>query len=193
MNTVSTASEATQILIGLRDGDRSGVGRLMELVYDEMRGLASHYVRRRSFVQALQPTELVHEVFLKLVDHENADWRSRSHFYAVAATAMRQILVDDARKRLSLKRGGGQVHLSLSEELTISVQRDEDLLVLDDALELLAATKPERARLVELRFFGGMTVDEVAEATGTAKRTVEREWRVTRAWLRRELNGARAR
>ena len=188
---MSTASEATQILVGLRGGDRAGVGRLMELVYDEMRRLASHYVRRRGPFVALQPTELVHETFVKLVGQERAHWRSRSHFYAIAATAMRHILVDEARGRLSLKRGGGDVQLSLSEELTISVERDDDLKALDDALEHLAVTRPERARLVELRFFGGLTVDEVSKATGVAKRTVEREWRVTRAWLRRELSDAR--
>jgi len=184
---MSTASEATQILFGLSGGDRSRVGRLMELVYNEMRGLALHYIRRRGSLPALQPTELVHEAFIKLVHQKSADWRSRSHFYAVAATAMRHILVDEARKRLSSKRGGGQVHLSLEDEITISVEKDEDLAALNDALELLAATRPERARLVELRFFGGLTVDEVSEVTGTAKRTIEREWRVTRAWLRRTL------
>ena len=184
---MSSVSEATQIVHALSQGDRSRVGRLMELMYNEMRSLASNYVRRRGPLPALQPTELVHEAFLKLINQKKADWKSRSHFFAVAATVMRQLLVDEARRRLSLKRGGGQIHLSLSEELTVSVGRDADVLALDDALEVLAQERPERAQLVELRFFGGMTMDEVAEATGLAKRTLEREWRVTRAWLRRHL------
>ena len=185
---MSTASEATEILVGLRGGDHAGIGRLMEHVYDELKRLACSYVRRRGPFVTLEPTELVHETFVKLVAQKRTGWRSQSHFFAVAATAMRHILVDEARGRLSLKRGGGDFHLTLSEELTISVERDEDLTALDDALEHLAVTRPERAQLVELRFFGGWTVDEVSEATGVAKRTIEREWRVTRAWLRRELS-----
>ena len=186
---MSTVSEGNQILIGLSGNGRLHLNRLMELVYDEMRRLAGRYIGRRGAGVALQPTELVHEAFLKLAGHERVDWRGRSHFCAVAATAMRQILIDEARKQLSLKRGGGQIHMSLSEELTISAERDGHLAALDEALEKLALAKPERAQLVELRFFGGMTVDEVSQATGTAKRSLEREWHDTRAWLRRELSG----
>ena len=160
----------------------------MELVYDELRSLASRYVRRSGPREPLQPTELVHEAFLRLVNEGGADWRGRSHFYAVAATVMRNVLVDEARARMSLKRGGDRVRVDVTETLVLSVDRDQDVLALNDALEALEVKNPARARLVEMRFFAGMTVDEVAEAVGQPKRTVEREWTVTRAWLRRELS-----
>ena len=163
---MSTASEATLILTALSRGDRSQVDRLMELVYGELRGLARRYLGRRPAQQPLQPTELVHEAFLKLVGHEETDWRGRSHFYAVAATAMRQILVDEARKRLRVKRGGGQIHISLDEQDILSSQRDEDVLAVHEVLTRLSAAHPRRAQLVELRFFGRMSLDEVAEALG---------------------------
>ena len=183
-------SEATQILFALNHGDRSGTDRLMELVYDELRSLAARYLVPRKPREPLQPTELVHEAFIKLVDKEStSDWRSRSHFYAVAATVMRHLLVDEARKRMQQKRGGGQTPLALADTRTISVERDEDVVELDDALSDLERTNQDRARLVELRFFGGMTMDEIAEVSGQSKRTLEREWTVTRAWLRRRLAG----
>ena len=188
---MSTVSEATQILFALSGGDRTGAHRLMELVYDELRKLAFRYLRPRALLEPLQPTELVHEAFLRLVDKSCTDWRGRSHFFAVAATVMRHILVDEARSRASLKRGGGQVHLSVNEEFVLSVERDHDVLAVNGALEALEKRNPERAHLVEMRFFGGMTMDEVAEATGRPKRTVERDWTVTRAWLRRELSRGR--
>lgn len=184
---MSAASEATQILWALGRGDRSRADRLMELVYGELRGLARKYVGGWGPATPLQPTELVHEAFVKLVDHDKADWRSRSHFYAVAATAMRQILVDEARKRSRQRRGGDRPHLPLDEGQVLSLSRDEDILAVDEALDRLAREDPERARLVELRFFGGLTMDELAEATGQSKRTLHREWAVARAWLRREL------
>jgi RNA polymerase sigma factor (TIGR02999 family) len=159
----------------------------MELVYGQLRGLARRYVHGKSPYEPMQPTELVHEAFIKLVDHDGEDWRGRSHFYAVAAMAMRQILVDTARKRLRDKRGGGELHLPLDEGQVLSIKRDEDVVAVDDVLSKLAAVHPEQAHLVELRFFGGMTMDEIAEATGTSKRTLHREWAVARAWLRREL------
>lgn len=186
-------SEASQILIALNVGDRSGTDRLMELVYDELRSLAFRYLGARKPKEPLQPTELVHEAFIKLVDNERVpDWRSRSHFYAVAATAMRHILVDEARKRMQGKRGGGEIPISLVEARTISITRDEDIVALDEALTSLAKANAERARVVELRFFGGLTMDEIAEATGQPKRSLEREWTVTKAWLRRELDTGRA-
>jgi len=159
----------------------------MELVYGELRGLARRYVHRGSPHEPMQPTELVHEAFIKLVDSDSADWRGRSHFYAVAATAMRQILVDEARKRLRGKRGSGEVHLPLDDGQVLSVTRDEDVRAVDDILVKLTADHPEQGRLVELRFFGGMTMDEIGEATGVSKRSLYREWNVARAWLRREL------
>ena len=185
---MSIISEASQILVALSEGDRSHVDRLMELVYRELRALANVYIHRQGPREPMQPTELVHEAFLKLVDQDGSEWRGRSHFYAVAATAMRQILVDEARKRLRSKRGSGRLHLALDEATTVSSRRDEDVLAVDEALDKLAEVKQEWARLVELRFFGGMSMDEVAEATGTSKRTLEREWTVARTWLRRLLS-----
>lgn len=185
---MSTVSEATLILTALSGGDRSQVDRLMELVYGELRGLARRYLGRGPAQEPLQPTELVHEAFLKLVGHHQTDWRGRSHFYAVAAIAMRQILVDEARKRLRVKRGGGQIHISLEDQDILSTHRDEDVLAVDEVLTRLVTVHPRRARLVELRFFGNMSLDEVAEALQLSTRTVQREWDVARAWLRRELD-----
>ena len=176
----------------VRSGDRSGIGRLAELVYGELRSLASRYVRNESSRDALQPTELVHEAFIRLIDGQEVDWRSRTHFFAVASTVMRHVLVDEARKRLQQQRGGEFTHVPLSGGLPLSIDRDEDVLALDDLLTTLAAHSVDRARLVELRFFGGMTMDEIAETEGRSKRTLEREWRLTRAWLRRELTASRA-
>ena len=159
----------------------------MELVYGELRGLARRYVHVKSPHEPMEATELVHEAFIKLVDSDGTDWRGRTHFYAVAATAMRQILVDEARKRLRGKRGSGAVPLPLDDRQILSVTRDEDVLAVDEALDRLTADHPEQGRLVELRFFGGMTMEEIGEATGISKRTLYREWNVARAWLRREL------
>lgn len=181
------SSEATQILQSVSAGDRSRVSRLAELVYGELRKLASRYTRREPSGKSLQPTELVHEAFIRLMDGDRVDWRSRTHFFAVAATVMRHVLVDEARKRLQEKRGGGQLHLSITDGLPLSVERDDDVLALDELLARLARENKSAARLVELRFFGGMTMDEIAEADGRSTRTLEREWRLTRAWLRREL------
>lgn len=183
------SSEATVILSALSRGDRSQVDRLMELVYGELRGLARRYLGRRETPEPLQPTELVHEAFLKLVDHDT-DWRGRSHFYAVAATAMRQVLVDEARKRLRVKRGGGQLHIHLEDDQVLSAHRDEDVLAVHQALSKLETLHPRRGRLVELRFFANMSMDEIAEATGRSRSTVQRDWNVARAWLLRELAGA---
>lgn len=189
---MTTASETTQILKAISDGDRSGIDRLAEIVYDQLRMTARRYLSRERRNHTLQPTALVHEAFLKLVDQKQTQWRSRSHFYAVAAQQMRRILVDHAKSKLRAKRGGGRQKISLIEELTVSREKDEDVLAVDEALEKLARLNPEQAKIVELRFFAGMTVDEVAEALQMSKRTVERNWTMIRAWLRRELAGDEA-
>lgn len=159
----------------------------MELVYGELRRLASSYLRRPGKREPLQATELVHEAFIKLVKHDKRDWRSRSHFYAVAATAMRQILVDRARQRLSAKGGAGAVALPLTDAPLVYIDNDSDIVAVDDALTALSRGRPERARLVELRFFTGLTMAEAAEAMGVSQRSLEREWTITKAWMRREL------
>jgi RNA polymerase sigma-70 factor (ECF subfamily) len=180
------SSPATQILQSISAGDRSRADRLMELVYDDPRGLARAQMQAATLEHLLQPTALVHEVFLKLVDSD-IDWRSRSHFFALGAKAMRFILVDYARESLAQKRGGKYQRVPLTDDLVVSPKRDEDVLALDEALRVLAEIDQERADIVEMRFFGGMTIKEVAEAIGKSARTVDKQWAATRVWLRKYL------
>ena len=163
------------------------VDELVPLVYDELRRLAARYLRRESPGNSLQPTALVHEAFLKLAEQQRVDWQGRTHVLAIGAKAMRRILVDHAKRKRRLKHGGGFRRIVLDETAALSPQRDEDLLAIDEALEKLAGIDERQATIVELRFFGGMTVEEVAETLGVSKRTVESEWTMVRAWLRREL------
>ena len=165
----------------------SRLPQLVELVYDDLRRLAQHYMQQERVGHTLQPTALVHETFLKLVNQQHVDWRSRSHFFAIGAQAMRRILVTHAKQKGRIKRGGHRLQLSLDEALTISSENDEDVLALDEAIEKLADSDSRQARIVELRFFGGMSVEETAAAMGLSKRTVEREWTGVRAWLRANL------
>lgn len=181
------ASEATQILQAISSGDRSGFDRLMELVYEDLRRLARMRLGRGSPVHTLEPTAIVHEVYLKLVDYQDIDWRGKSHFYAVGAQVMRHILVDYAREKAAQKRGGGRHRIPLADDLALSPERDEDVLAVDEAINALAEIDEERARMVEMRFFGGMTVKEVSEALGIAERTVGKRWAATRRWLRKHL------
>ena len=180
-------TEATQILHAMSNGDRSGTDRLIELVYEDFRNLAGKYMGRDTPGNTLQPTAVVHEAFIKLVGHEEVDWRGRSHFFAVGAVTMRRILVDHARKRSAKKRGGDRQRIRLTDELTISKNNDEDVLAIDEALTRLAEIDQRRSQIVELIFFGGLTHEEVAEVLGVTTRTVERQWASSRAWLGREL------
>lgn len=191
VNSSSMPSEPTQLLTAICGGDRAGVDRLFELVYDDFRHLAHKYAQGISPSNRLQPTEVVHEAFLKLVDQQKVDWRGRSHFLAVGAKAMRHILVDYAKRQGRQKRGGGQHRLPLDDVLVISIRNEDDILGIDDALEKLASISEIRAKIVELRFFAGMTVEEVAEVLGVSKRTVEGHWTLAKAWLRRELSEGR--
>jgi RNA polymerase sigma-70 factor (ECF subfamily) len=161
---------------------------LMPLVYDQLRVLARGYLREAAFDYCLQPTVLVHEAYLKLVHRENSYWRGRTHFLAVGAIAMRQILVDYARNRRRQKRWGGCIRLDLGEGATLSTRRSDNVIALDDALNKLAVKHAQKAHIVELRFFGGLNVQEVAELLGCSKRKVEQDWTFIRAWLRRELS-----
>jgi RNA polymerase sigma factor (TIGR02999 family) len=179
--------DVTQVLEQLRNGDKRAADKLLPLVYDEFRALARHYLAQERANHTLQPTALVHEAYLKLVDQSRVDWQGRSHFFAVAAQAMRRILVDHARSRQRDKRGGGRARVLLDEAVALSPQKDEDVLALDEALERLAQLDPRQAKVVELRFFGGMNVEEVAAALQVSKRTVEGDWTFARAWLSREL------
>ena len=182
-------SETVELLTSIRAGDRAGVDRLFELVYADLRRLAGKYTQRSSPNRSLQPTEVVHEAFLKLVNQQQVDWRDKSHFLAVGAKAMRHILVDDAKHRGRQKRGGDRRRVPLDDGMLVSPTHD-DILDVDEALKKLTLINQTRAQVVEMRFFAGMTVDEVAEALGVSKRSVEGHWTFAKAWLRREISEA---
>ncbi len=167
--------------------DRQSLDSLLPIVYQELRRLAANYIRRERPGQTLQPTALVHEAYLRLMKDRPDRWQNRAHFCAIAAHSMRQILIERARARAALKRGGAQPRVTLNEALVAGGEQSFDLLELDVALEKLAALDPEQARLVELRFFGGLTVEETAEAMSISPATVKRHWAIARAWLAREL------
>ncbi len=181
------SAQITQVLRQVEQGDPSQVADLLPLVYDELHAQAQRYLNRENRDHTLQPTALVHEAYLKLVDQSRVHWQGRTHFLAVGAQAMRRVLVDHARGRKRLKRGGDRQRIALDEGLALSTDRDEDLLAVDDALTKLAGLDPRQARIVELRFFAGMSVAEVAEVLGVSKRTVEAEWTAVKAWLRKEF------
>lgn len=183
--------EITRLLLSWREGDRGSVDRLFSLVYDELRLLARRQLRR-SDGRTLDTTALVHEGYLKLVDQSRATVRDRGHFFALACRAMRQILVDHTRRRLAAKRGGGDVLAPLDEaQVAGGEPRPVDLLAVDDALGRLEAVDPRMGRVVEMRFFGGLSVEETAVAMAISPRTVKREWQKARAYLYRELSEAR--
>jgi RNA polymerase sigma-70 factor, ECF subfamily len=170
--------------------DRQSLDSLLPVVYQELRRLAAAYIRRERPGQTLQPTALVHEAYLRLMKDRPDRWQNRAHFCAIAAHSMRQILIERARARGAIKRGGGGPRVTLDEGLFPSAQPSIDLLALDEALERLTAMDPLHARIVELRFFGGLTVEETAEAVDLSPATVKRHWSVARAWLARELGPA---
>ena len=169
---------------------RQPADALLPIVYDELRRLAAAYLRRERPGQTLQPTALVHEAYLRLAKDRPERWQNRAHFCAIAAHSMRQILIEKARARGAIKRGGAQPRVTLDEGLVAGAERSIDLVALDEALDRLAALDPEQARLVELRFFGGLTIEETADAMQISPATVKRHWTVARAWLARELAGA---
>ncbi|MGD0540235.1 MAG: sigma-70 family RNA polymerase sigma factor [Tepidisphaeraceae bacterium] len=183
------ATEITQLLASLKSGDRTAVAaKLMPLVYDEFKALAARQLRRERANHTLQPTALVHEAYLRLIDQTRVDWQGRTHFFAVGAQAIRRILVDHARQRKRQKRGGGAERVELDESVALAPERSEEILALDEAMERLAKLDSRQAEIVEMRFFAGMSVEEVAQALGVSKRTVEGDWTMARAWLMRELS-----
>lgn len=186
------APEITGLLRAWARGNRPALDELTPLVYAELRRLAASYLRREQPGQTLQPTALVHEAYLRLVDSSLPDWRSRTHFYGVAAHLMRQILVDHAREQNAMKRGGDAIHLALREDVALSPGPEPDLIAVDDALERLAACEPRKAQVVELRFFGGLTEEETADVLCVSAVTVRRDWQFARAWLIRDLTGKAA-
>jgi RNA polymerase sigma-70 factor, ECF subfamily len=181
------ASKITDLLCHLKAGDPTVVDRLFTAVYEELRNLAARFFRKETKGITLQPTALVNEAYLKLVDQSAVDWRGRTQFFAVAAQAMRRILIDHARRRGAAKRGGRQSRLLLEEDLVPDLEPNQDVLFVDEALSKLAQIDPRQAQLVELRFFAGLSVAEAAEVMRISKRSAEREWTMVRAWLRREL------
>ena len=168
-------------------GDQQAASKLVPLVYDELRRLAGRYMRRERADHTLQATALVHEAYLKLVQHQSVDWQNRAHFFGIAAQVMRHILVDHARGHGREKRGAGQQFVSLEEALVFSPEKSVELLKLDESLQRLTKLDPRQGRIVELRFFGGLTVEETAHVLGISPKTVKREWSVAKAWLHGDL------
>lgn len=177
----------TQLLERWSQGDEEALGQLMPLVYDELHRLAGAYLRRERREHTLQPTALIHETFIKLVDQDHPNWKNRAQFFGVAAQLMRRILVDHARRHHASKRGGDRFNVSLRNVGGFGNQPDADLLTLNDALDRLAKMDPQQSRLVELKFFGGLTIEEIAEVMEVSHATVEREWKTARLWLKSEL------
>jgi RNA polymerase sigma factor (TIGR02999 family) len=180
-------AETTQILGRVRRGDRSAAAELLPLVYDQLRALAGGFLRRESAGHTLQPTALVHEAYLRMVDQAAVDLTDRTHFLALAAQMMRRVLVDHARGRRAAKRGGKWRQVALDDALVLSSKRGLDVLALNEALERLATLSERQGRIVEMRFFGGMTIEEVARELDLSTTTVEDEWCLARAWLRHRL------
>ena len=180
--------DVTQLLIAWSDGDQAARDRLMPVVYEELHRLARHYMSRESPGHTLQTSALVNEAFLRLVDQRNVHWQSRAHFFGIAAQMMRRILVDYARSRSYAKRGGGARRLTLDEGLIVSDERSAEVVAVHEALEELAKFDARKSQIVELRFFGGLSIDETAEVLGVSPGTVMADWTVAKAWLRREIS-----
>jgi RNA polymerase sigma-70 factor, ECF subfamily len=186
-NVVSQPGEVTQLLIDLRAGNREAEAKLIPLVYAELRRLAAHYLRGERLDHTLQPTALVHEAYLRLTKLHGVDWQGRSHFFAMAATVMRRILVDHARAQQAGKREALHNAVSLEDALVVSPARSDELIALDEALDKLAQLDVRRSKIVELRFFGGLSDEETGTVLGISARTVKRDWRIAKAWLYDEL------
>lgn len=184
-----TGDAVSRMVARASRGDQRALSQLMPLVYDELRRLAHGYLGRERPGQTLQTTALVNEAYLRLVKDKKQDWQTRAHFVAIAAISMRQILIERARARDAQKRGGDRARVTLDEGLVAEEQRSVDLLAVDDALRKLATIDAQQAKLVELRFFGGLTIDESAEALGISPATVKRHWAMAKAWLQREITG----
>lgn len=186
---MQTPEGVTQLLVKWGDGDQAALDKLMPLVYGELRRLANNYLRRERANHTLQPTALVNEAYMRLVDQRNARWQNRAQFFGVAAQLMRRILVDHARLHQAQKRGGSdQQRLSLTDADRVVEKPDIDLLALHEALNELSEVDPQQARIVELKFFGGLSIEETAEVLGIGHATVERDWKMARAWLRIKLS-----
>jgi RNA polymerase sigma factor (TIGR02999 family) len=180
----------TRLLLDWSKGNKEALDSLVPIVYDELRRQASRYLRRERVGHTLQTTALINEAYMRLVDQKNVHWQNRAHFFGIAAQLMRRILVDHARTRKRAKRGGSDVRVSLNEATVKSKSQDLDIVALDEALERLVEIDPQQSRIVELRFFSGLNVEETAEALRISPATVKREWRIAKAWLYREISGS---
>ena len=185
--TQATAHQVTKLLIDWSNGDKTALDELMPLVYEELRRLAHHYMSRERVGHTLQTSALVNEAYLRLVNRREVHWQNRAHFFAIAAQMMRTILVDHARSHGYAKRGGGVRQIPLDEAMVVSPDRTGEVIELDEALTRLAAFDVQQSRIVELKFFGGLTIEETAAVLGISPATVKREWNTARAWLFREL------
>src|SRR5580658_8478222 len=181
-------SETTQLLRNWANGDRAALEELTPRVYEELRRIAGHYMQNERPGRSMQTTALVHEAYLKLIDVTTVDWRHRAHFFAVSSQIMRRILLDRARRRTAAKRGGKSPRINMDEVPDVLSGRASEVIALDDALNMLAEFDPRKARVIELRFFGGLSVEETAEVLGISPDTVMRDWRLARAWLLKEMN-----
>lgn len=183
------STQVTKLLKDWSDGDQSAADKLMPLVYEELRRLAHRYMRREKPGHTLQTSALVNEAYVRMVDQNKIQWESRTHFFGIAARLMRQILVDQARKRNFPKHGGGAIRVSLNENTATAQQQSATVMALDDALKRLEKLDPRKGRIIELRFFGGMSIEETAAALDVSPGTVMRDWTFARAWLQKEMGG----
>jgi RNA polymerase sigma factor (TIGR02999 family) len=186
--TTPYPQELTRLLVAWSNGDQAALDKLIPFVFEELRRLARRYMRRERPEHTLQTTALVNEAYLRLIDQRKVRWQNRAHFFAVAAQMMRRILIDHARNRRYVKRGGGGRLVSLDEAAVVSEERAAELLALDDALTALASIDTQQSRIVELRFFGGLTIEETAEVLAVSPATVKRDWNSAKAWLYREIS-----
>ena len=183
----ASPNQITEQLIAWSNGDEAALERLIPAVYQELRRMAQHYLRGEDSGHSLQPTALVHEAYLRLIDQTKVEWQNRAHFFGVAAQMMRRILIDHAKAKHRVKRGGTAVKVMLDENANFTQERASELLALDDALQRLARMDERKSRIVELRYFGGLTVEETAQVLGISDKTVMRDWNLAKAWLYREL------
>ena len=188
IETAAPSHEVTQLLLAWSGGNQAALERLVPLVYEELRSLAHQYLSKERKGHTLQTTDLVHEVYLKLVDQRRVQWQNRAHFYGIAAQLMRRVLVDEARRRRRTKRGGGMTQILLDEATIVSPRPEVDVLAIDEALTRFAEIDGRKARIVELRFFAGLEVKETAAILGISEVTVMRDWRSAKAWLHKQLN-----
>lgn len=182
------SQQITQLLLDWSDGDKAALDELMPIVFDELRQLASHYMRGQRAGHTLQTTALVNEAYLRLIDSSRVNWQNRAHFFAISAQLMRRVLVDFARARNSRKRGGDQIKVTLDDKIEARFEKETNLVELNEALENLAKFSERQSQIVELRYFGGLTEDEIAETLNISIRTVRRDWSAARAWLYRQLS-----